>query len=405
MKLVTTLAVTTVSVILLLFVPPDKQASAVLPIRELKNPAIPGSKAPSLTLNAKDTPLLAWVEPAGSTKVLKFAFWDSHRWSAPRTVVQNPTIDADSAAPPFVVELPGGAFIAVWSQSVGDDQKNEGNFLLASASTTEGKTWSAPVRIHTDQSISEHSFDSIAATASDEATIVWLDSRADKSQHRYQLMSVVIDAKGHLRHEETIDPDTCTCCPTAFASTQDAAVVVYRGHNSQEIRDIKIARRTSGKWDAPSLVHDDLWKINGCPVNGPALSLNGSHLAVVWFTGAGDKAEIRLARSDDLGRTFQPPVALSTQESGSRPLGHVAVTLLDSGTMVVAWLQRENGATRLVARTISPSNVIGQKYVIDAGTEQGLGYPRIQRMGKSAMITWSGKTGADVRTAVIGEVQ
>ncbi len=374
-------------------------------VREFKNPAIPGSKAPSLTLTAKGTPLLSWIEPAGNTKSLKFALWDGQAWSAPRTVVQTANVESDSAAPPAVVELSGGALVAVWSQSVRGKEPSEGNFLFASASNTQGKTWSAPVRIHSDESISEHSFDSVAATATDEATIVWLDSRADKSQHRYQLMSVVIDAKGHLHQEETIDADTCTCCPTALAGTPQAAVVAYRGHNAQEIRDIKIARRTSGKWDTPSVVHDDLWKINGCPVNGPALSLNGSHFAVLWFTGAGDRAEIRLARSDDLGRSFQPPLALSTQESGSRPLGHVAVTLLDSGTVLAAWLQRENGTTRLVARSISPDNIIGQKYVIDSGTEQGLGYPRIQRMDKSAMITWSGKTGADVRTAVIGEVQ
>ena len=89
----------------------------------------------------------------------------------------NGELEADSASPPTVVKLPSGALVAVWSQVIKGKGKEEGNFLFAAASTTGGKSWSVPARIHSDTSVSEHSFDSVAVTGHDQATIVWLDSR------------------------------------------------------------------------------------------------------------------------------------------------------------------------------------------------------------------------------------
>ena len=370
-------------------------------VREIPNPAAHGSLAPGLSVTGEGTPILSWIESSGTSKALKFAAWNGQSWAKPGTVLVNGEIEADSASPPTVVKLPSGALVAVWSQVIKGKGKEEGNFLFAAASTTAGKSWSVPARIHSDTSISEHSFDSIAVTGHDQATIVWLDSRDYQAKHHYRLMSVLVDSNGALRDEVTIDEDTCTCCPTAFVSTPTTALAAYRGHSPQEIRDIKIARRIDGKWQVPSTVHDDLWKINGCPVNGPALALNGNNLSVLWFTGANDKAEIRFAISHDLGSTFRSPLTLDIQQEESRPVGHVAVTLLDDGSAVCIWLQHRGDSTRILGRKIASNGQLGKEFIIATGTERGLGYPRMQRTGKSVIVSWSGKTGLDVRTAII----
>jgi hypothetical protein len=75
----------------------------------------------------------------------------------------------------------------VWAQKLKGTAKWPGNYLYTAASQDGGKTWSPPATIHSDDSNSEHSFSSIAATGRDRATVIWLDARDYESQHRYRL--------------------------------------------------------------------------------------------------------------------------------------------------------------------------------------------------------------------------
>ena len=103
----------------------------------------------------------------------------------------------------------------------------------------------------------------------------------------------MIDSKGAVSNEKTVDEDTCTRVPRAFVKTTAGAVAAYRGHNAEAIRDIKVARLSDGNWQAPHTVHDDERRINGCPVNGPALASNGKSVAIIRFTGAKDEPEVK----------------------------------------------------------------------------------------------------------------
>jgi len=368
---------------------------------EITNPSAPGSLAPGLYAAPNDSLILTWIEPSGTGKALRFAFWKSGKWTAPATVIRSTVLQPDSAAPPSVTKLENGALVAVWSQLVKSTEKEDGNFLFASTSTDAGKTWTTPVRIHSDTGISEHSYDSIAATGPDQATIIWLDSQDWNAKHTYRLMSATVNSKGAISNEKTVDHDTCTCCPTAFISTPKLALAAYRGHNPEQIRDIKVARLAGGNWQKPLTVHDDLWKINACPVNGPALSASGNRLAVLWFTGSNDQPEVKIAMSDDLGSTFRPPITLDSAKEGTRPVGHVAVALMDDGYAVAVWLQHQSSGTAIVARRVSVTGEQGEDFTIARGTESGLGYPRLQKAGGTIMVSWSGKTGHDVKTAII----
>jgi hypothetical protein len=55
-------------------------------------------------------------------------------------------------------------------------------------------------------------------------------------------------------------------------------------------------------------LHADGWKIDYCPVNGPAAGAIGDTVAVAWFTGAQDTSRVRVAFSTDAGATFSAPV-------------------------------------------------------------------------------------------------
>lgn len=371
-------------------------------VRPLSNPALPGSVAPSLSATPDGKVILSWLEPADvGLLALRFAVRDGNAWSGSGTVVQRTDFDVYAEAPPAVLKLSNGTLLSVWGQKIKTGGKSHGSYLFSAVSADRGEHWSLPVRIHSDASPSEHSFSSVVPIGSDRAAVVWLDARDYQTKHQYRLMSAVIDSRGRVSAEKTVDEDTCTCCPTAFVNTPAGALAAYRGHSSEEIRDIKVARLTGGNWQTPHAVHDDLWKIKGCPVNGPALGSEGSRLVILWFTGADDKPEVKIAMSDDLGSTFRTAITLDSPSGEDRPVGHVAVSLLHEGSAVAVWLHHCSSGTKIVGERISKSGQRSDEFTIASGTETGLGYPRTQRLGDQLIVSWNGKAGKDVKTAII----
>src|SRR6185436_12033224 len=89
-----------------------------------------------------------------------------------------------------------------------------------------------------------------------------------------------------------LDPDVCTCCQTVAALTDEGPIVAYRDHSSDETRDISVVSMQNGQWTRPRAVHRDGWRMNACPVNGPALIASGKRVAVAWYTGADEKPRV-----------------------------------------------------------------------------------------------------------------
>jgi hypothetical protein len=215
-------------------------------------------------------------------------------------------------------------------------------------------------------------------------------------------MSAVVSSTGQVREEQTIDNDVCTCCPTAFVSRGSEGVAAYRGRNPQEIRDIKVSRLADGVWESSHAVHDDGWHINGCPVNGPALSTRGRHVAALWFTATDDKPTVNLAFSEDSGATFRPPTILDSTRGDVRPVGHVAITLLEDGSALAAWLRQASTATEIVVQRVAGDGSPGSLQALAKGTRKDLAYPRMQRLGPSVMISWGGAGDLkSVKTAIL----
>ena len=370
-------------------------------VREVPNPALAGSVSPSLSSTPGGEIILSWLEPANQGQALRLATWNGKTWSTAETVVRRSDFDVYAEAPPSVLKLANGTLLAVWAQKVKSGGKWDGSYLFAAASADGGKTWSSPVRVHSDSSLSEHSFSSIAPTGQDRATLIWLDARDYETKHRYRLMSATVNSKGEVSDEKTIDDDTCTCCPTAFATTSAVGVAAYRGHNPQEIRDIKISRLVAGTWEVPHTVHDDNWHFNGCPVNGPAVSVNHDRLGVLWFTGRDDVPQVEMAFSEDLGKAFQPPQVLDSPDKESRPVGHGAVSLLDAESALAVWVQQGSSEARIIGQYVSANGHRDLPFVIARGTPRGLGYPRLERSHDGVMVSWSGSTGKDVKTAIV----
>jgi hypothetical protein len=181
--------------------------------------------------------------------------------------------------------------------------------------------------------------------------------------------------------------------------TGDGPIVAYRNRSADEVRDIYVSRFTGEAWTVPAPVHNDGWKLDGCPINGPALSASGRDVAVAWFTAPNDEAHTFVAFSRDAGRTFGAPIRVD--DAGS--LGRVDVEQMPDGSAVVGWIELANRTAAFKVRRVDPN---GQRSaavtVTDLGERRNSGYPRIARRGQELIFAWTGsgdRLGVETATA------
>jgi BNR repeat-like domain len=356
---------------------------------QIENPSGHNSLAPTVSAGPKGELVLSWLESSAAQLSLRYSVWQGRAWGPVQTVVKRDNFDTYAEAPSIVQPLQSGALLAIWAEKKKEADQH-GNYLLSAVSSDHGKSWSAPARIHTDASISEHSFSSVVADENGGATVVWLDARDYRAEKRYRLMSAVISSTGKVSAETTIDPDVCTCCPTSLTRTSKGLLTVYRGHNPDQIRDTMAARKLGDSWDKPTRVHEEAWKINGCPVNGPTVNARNNEAAVVWFTAKNDKPQIENAFSSDSGQTFSDAHLLDSAKDGSRPVGHITAALLPDGKQLVVWIRQSGASEQLVAQEIATDGSTGKLQVVAKGTTRALGYPHVELSGVNAVLTWGG---------------
>ena len=134
-------------------------------------------------------------------------------------------------------------------------------------------------------------------------------------------------------------------------------------------------------------MHNDGWKIDGCPVNGPAIGASGRNVAVAWFTAPGDEGHVLVAFSQDSGRTFGAP--LRVDDGGA--LGRVDIEPLQDGSAVVAWMELAGKSAAFEVRRVDRSGQRSAAFVVtDLGERRNSGYPRMARMGNELVFAWTG---------------
>jgi hypothetical protein len=193
-----------------------------------------------------------------------------------------------------------------------------------------------------------------------------------------------------------VDGRVCDCCQTDAAVTGEGPVLVYRDRNPDEVRDIALTRLQAGEWSEPVHVNADGWKIDACPVNGPAIDARGTTVAVAWFT-APDLPRIRLAFSTDAGRSFGPPIEVAH----GNVIGRVDVVLLDDGRAVVSWLQSGTTGAELRAQPFTRAGTPGPGVLLAAASVQrSSGFPQMVRAGDGLLFAWTDSAASQqVRTA------
>jgi hypothetical protein len=359
-----------------------------LAVEPIASPAGADSSAPQLTAEG-DRAILSWIERSGTMSALKFAERTAAGWSEPRTVVSSETLMVNSSDVPSVRALPDGTLAAHWMEENGPDPEAYNMKLAWSA---DGRTWSAPVVPHRDKTVSQHGFASLFPTADGGLGLVWLDGRTTRGEEGDMQLRAAIYDKSHKQLSDTvIDSRVCECCPTSVTLSADGPIAAYRNRSAGEIRDIYVTRLAAGRWTTPIAVHRDDFKIEGCPVNGPAVAAQGRDVAVAWFTAPDDKNRSYLAFSHDAGKTFTAPIAVDEKES----LGRVGVALRKDGSAIVGWVESSTESSKFEIRRVQPNGT--RSPAIAVGNVSGTRYPRLVLVRDEVVMAWTESEGESAR--------
>ena len=368
----------------------DVGRAAFGPIDSLASPAAPGSGEPNLATGPDGRVYLSWLEPLGdSGHALRFATLDGDGWSSARTITDRPDFFVNWADFPSLTPLSPSHLAAHWLQRSGTAKYAYDVRIAQSADG--GQTWGESVVPHRDGTPTEHGFVSLFPFQ-DSLGAIWLDGRnfakaAKGESANMMLVMTAIAPSGAVGAERVLDERVCDCCQTSLAVTSSGPVVVYRDRLEGEIRDISVARWSTTGWTRGAVVHADNWKIDSCPVNGPAIDAVGDDVAVAWFTGARDTARVYLARSGDGGLSFGKPIRIDE----GNPVGRVDVELDDHGGAIVSWMefaveQRADVRVRRVGEDGVPS---ASRVVARTSGARASGFPRMTTRGNDLVFAWT----------------
>ena len=335
--------------------PPAKPATGDYAVQPWTMFAESGSMAPDLSLASGGRVMLSWVNhQPGRRNALQFnSYTEAGGWqSQPRTIAVGNSLIANWADTPHLLVTPDGAVWAQWLQAGAGPAAYD---IVLARSRDGGMTWTQITRVNDDRTEAEHGFASLWPRGADAIGIAWLDGRerAASEGHDHhgggatQLRANGFDLDLARGADAVVDARACDCCRTDVAATAKGPLLVYRDRGDDEVRDIAAVRFEDGKWSAPMPVHADGWKIESCPVNGPAVAARGSDAVVGWYSEAGGEPAVRLARSGDAGDSFAAPVEVAR---GAQVLGQVDVAL-DGEQAWVSWLQEDaQGQVLMLAR-------------------------------------------------------
>jgi hypothetical protein len=125
-------------------------------------------------------------------------------------------------------------------------------------SKNKGNTWSIPLKLHSDNTKTEHGFVS-TITHNNHFLSTYLDGRQnelsknDKSiKPQMTLRGTSYNIDGEILEDQLIDNRVCDCCQTDLAITKNGrSIVVYRDRSRNEVRDIYYSYKDKNTWSNP----------------------------------------------------------------------------------------------------------------------------------------------------------
>ena len=379
--------------------PVDKSSKSSPPIafgagwQALDPPAAAGSSVPVMAQTPDGGLMLAWFEPVDSlTRRLVLSRLADQGWGPVLEIARGRSLVINGAETPALLARGDHEVVACWGERAIAGEG--GTRLRLARSMDQGRTWSASLTPHHDGLPVEHGFP-VFASDGDQVRVLWLDARAasgpggrvaEEGRFNMSLRAARLDREGRLSPDSLVDERTCDCCPLSAIATARGPLVAYRDRDAHEIRDIALRRADATGWRDIASPASDGWRIDGCPVNGPALASSGERVLMAWFSEAGDSARVSLASSNDAGERF----GTGARVDAGAPIGRPDLALGPAGDARMAWYESRPPGLALCVRSVDAAGRPGAADTVRvlAGV-RGSGRPRIGHSGGRWIVTWS----------------
>ncbi|WP_425639738.1 sialidase family protein [Algoriphagus yeomjeoni] len=266
-----------------------------------------GAESISLTLDPKKQPVAVWTEKAMDSNQIQVLYsrWNGQELSDPQTVPMSETPKVGSESIPKMIFKPDGDLLLFYEVKIHNPTNDRVSQIKYMVSKDDGKTWSGPFRVHSDNSPDKgHSFFDIALLSDGEIGAVWLDTALIEGG-RSVLFSKT-DIQNKFGNESVVDSLACQCCRTAlYADASGLISVVYRDILPGSIRDISLATSLNGGASFSTAISFsfDQWNLDGCPHNGPDVVSDGERIYTTWYTGANQNG-VYFAELNTKGKTI-----------------------------------------------------------------------------------------------------
>ncbi len=296
---------------------------------------------PAIAKSADGNVFVAWVEHGveKAANVLVQSF-DKNGKPTGEKVQVNPQSGQATAwrgDPPSVAVGKDGAIYVVWTARVAAEEGNPTDIYL-SASRDNGRSFTPPVKVNDDKVPVSHGMHSLAVDKNGQVYVAWLDDRnikkepsplaptapanGEKPKHQHMkepnrevFFSVSTDGGKTFSANKKIADEVCPCCKTSLLAADDGKLYAsWRQVLPVDFRHIAVVSSDDkgNTFSKPTIVSDDQFFIEGCPVSGASLLADNNSLKVLWFTaGKAGPPGLYLAESKDNGKTFAPRVLVS----------------------------------------------------------------------------------------------
>lgn len=310
---------------------------------------------PAVRFDERAVVHVAWSEAKGPIGVVRSVRVE------PRTMAVSPAVQVnpDALPPDAIHQAPGLAvgtdhrvFVS-WSTANKAPGSLFASDLRVARSEDGGRTFKAPVKINDDGLPISHSFEDIVTGHGSDLYVGWLDGRGKDASGAALLFSCAKNQGQTVDANRTVDGMACPCCrPMVSLAPNGDLWVAWRKTFAGNVRDVVVAKSEDRgqTFSPPMLVHNDNWAFSGCPHRGPSIGFDRfGRMYVGWYTeGTDEEPQLLMATSDDRGRTFSSPVSLHTSKTSFPDQLRMAVH--PDGAVVAVWEEITGVRKRTVMR-------------------------------------------------------
>ena len=215
---------------------------------------------PNLHLSNSGNIYLSYISsnPDKKESSLLFSMFDNlnYSWNKPNLIVESDKMFVNWADFPEITTDNLNGITAHYLE-MSSEKKYSYDIKIVN-STDQGFNWSNPLKLHSDNTKTEHGFVSTINTKNGFLS-TYLDGRQNElSNHdksirpQMTLRGTSYNIDGNILEDLLIDDRVCDCCQTDLAITENGeSIVVYRDRSEDEVRDIYYSYKKDNKWSKP----------------------------------------------------------------------------------------------------------------------------------------------------------